>query len=93
MERVRAHIFVSGRVQGVLFRDGTQRQAKRLGIKGWVRNLADGRVEAVFEGEKDKVDKIVNWAEKGPILARVGDLRVEWQKYTGEFESFEIIYG
>lgn len=90
MERVRAHIFVSGRVQGVLFRDGTQRQAKRLGVKGWVRNLADGRVEAVFEGEKDKVEQVVNWAKKGPILARVDDLRVEWQEYTGEFNDFVI---
>ncbi len=92
MERVRAHIFVSGRVQGVFFRDGTQRQAKKLAIKGWVRNLSDGRVEAVFEGEKDKVEQIVNWAKKGPILAKVDDLEVEWQEYKEEFDDFEIRY-
>ena len=93
MDRARAHIFVSGRVQGVLFRDGTQRRAKRLGINGWVRNLADGRVEAIFEGEKNKVEQIVNWAKKGPILAKVKDFKVEWQEYKGEFGDFEIRYG
>lgn len=92
MTKVRAHIFVSGRVQGVLFRDGTRRKAKSLGIAGWVRNLPDGRVEAVFEGEKDKVEKIIDWVRKGPILAKVDNLELEWQEYKGEFNDFEIKY-
>lgn len=93
MEKSRAHVFVSGRVQGVLFRDSARRHAQKLGITGWVRNLSDGRVEAVFEGEKDKVEQIVNWARKGPILAKVDGLDVEWQDCKGEFSDFEIKYG
>lgn len=90
MEKIRAHIVVSGRVQGVLFRDGIRRRAKNLGVKGWVRNLPQGQVEAIFEGDKDKVEQIINWAKKGPILARVERLEVFWQEYKGEFQDFEI---
>ncbi len=86
----RAHIFVSGRVQGVFFRDSARREVLKLGIGGWVRNLEDGRVEAVFEGEKEKVEKMVNWAKNGPIFARVDKMEAEWQEYQGEFKSFEI---
>ena len=93
MQGARAHIFVSGRVQGVLFRDGTRRQAKKLGITGWVKNLGDGRVEAVFEGEKVKVEQIVNWAKRGPILSKVENLEIAWEEHKGEFSSFEIKYG
>jgi len=92
MDYVRAHIFVSGRVQGVFFRDSTKRKAKKLGIKGWVKNLPDGRVEAVFEGKKDKVEQIINWAKRGPIFAKVSNLDLEWQEYKGEFSDFEIVY-
>jgi acylphosphatase len=92
MDYVRAHIFVSGRVQGVFFRDSTKRKAKKLGIKGWVKNLPDGRVEAVFEGKKDRVEQIINWAKRGPIFAKVNNLDLEWQKYKGEFSDFEIVY-
>jgi acylphosphatase len=92
MDYVRAHIFVSGRVQGVFFRDSTKRKAKKLGIKGWVKNLPDGRVEAVFEGKKDRVEQIINWAKRGPIFAKVNNLDLEWQEYKGEFSDFEIVY-
>jgi acylphosphatase len=92
MDYVRAHIFVSGRVQGVFFRDSTKRRAKKLGIKGWVKNLPDGRVEAVFEGKKDRVEQIINWAKRGPIFAKVNNLDLEWQEYKGEFSDFEIVY-
>lgn len=92
MAKVRAHIFVSGRVQRVFFRSGTQTKAKSLGITGWVKNLASGQVEAVFEGDKDKVEKIIDWARKGPILAKVENLELEWQEYKGEFNDFEIRY-
>jgi len=91
-EKVRAHIFASGKVQGVFFRENTVKKAQQLGITGWVKNLADGRLEAVFEGEKDKVEKIVNWAKKGPFLAKVYNLEVEWQEYKGEFNNFEKKY-
>ena len=92
MEKIRAHIIISGRVQGVFFRDSMRIRAKKLGIGGWVKNLRTGQVEAVFEGDKDKVEEIIDWARKGPILAKVQDLQVEWQEYKGEFTDFEIKY-
>lgn len=91
-KRVRAHIFISGSVQGVFFRSNTQSKAKSLEITGWVKNLPDGRVEAVFEGEKEKVQDLIEWAKRGPSFARVNDVDVEWQEYKGEFEDFEIRY-
>jgi len=89
---VRAHIFVSGRVQGVFFRENTRKRAEKLGIKGWVRNLPDGRVEAVFEGEEQAVKEIIKWAQKGPIWAKVEEVEVKWEEYKGEFNDFQIIY-
>lgn len=91
-EKIRAHIIVSGRVQGVYFRQETAKQAGKFGVSGWVRNLNDGRVEAVFEGEKDTVERIVNWIKKGPFFAKVSNLKVDWQEYSGEFNNFEIKY-
>lgn len=90
--KVRAHVFVSGRVQGVFFRYETYRLASRLGVAGWVRNLPDGRVEAVFEGEKDKVDKMVDFCRRGPSAAIVTDIKVIWERPKNEFEGFEIRY-
>jgi acylphosphatase len=91
-EKARAHILVSGKVQGVFFRENTRKQAEKLGVSGWVKNLQDGRVEAVFEGNKDNVEKLVKWAKKGPIWANVKDLDVDWENYKGEFNTFEIRY-
>lgn len=91
-EKARARVVVSGRVQGVFFRQNTQQKAKELGITGWVKNLPDGQVEAIFEGDKEKVEKMVKWAEKGPDSARVDSFNVEWQEYRGEFENFEMRY-
>jgi acylphosphatase len=91
-ERVRAHIFVSGLVQGVFFRSHTQSRARILKITGWVKNLPDGRVEAVFEGEKEKVEKLIEWAKRGPIFARINGIDIKWQDYKGEFNNFEIKY-
>lgn len=88
-EKVRAHILISGLVQGVFFRQNTKEKARGLGVKGWVRNALDGKVEAVFEGEKEKVKEILNWAKKGPPLARVDGINVEWEEYKGEFKNFE----
>ncbi len=91
-EKVRAHVVVSGRVQGVFFRAETQEKAKELGLFGWVKNLSEGRVEAVFEGERAKVEQLVKWAQKGPPGAIVNDLDLSWEEYRGEFSNFEIRY-
>ncbi len=89
-EKLRAHILVSGRVQGVFFRDSTKKKAQSLGVSGWVRNRPDGQVEAVFEGEEKKVKEMVDWARRGPAWAKVDRLDVSWEDYRGGFENFEI---
>lgn len=89
--RVRFHVYVSGRVQGVFFRANTKKQALKLGVKGWVRNLPDGRVEAVFEGSKDAVAGIVAWALYGPPAARVDKLEATREEPEC-IEGFEIRY-
>ena len=91
--RVRAHVFISGRVQGVFFRSETKHEAKKLGVKGWVRNLPDGKVEAVFEGEQENVRELIRFCKQGPSGARVTGADVFWENYTGEFRNFEIRYG
>jgi acylphosphatase len=88
--KVRAHVYISGRVQGVFFRDSTRHLARQHGVAGWVRNLPDGRVEAVFEGEKDAVQRLVDWCHQGPPGARVDRVDVEWQEYTGAFTDFMV---
>ncbi len=90
--KVRAHIFISGRVQGVFFRYRTQDVAMDHNVKGWVRNLPDGRVEAVLEGEKDDVEKVIEFCKVGPPGARVTNLEIEWEPYKGEFKNFQIHY-
>jgi acylphosphatase len=90
--KARAHVFVSGMVQGVFFRSETRLEAKRHGVNGWIRNLPDDRVEAVFEGEQENVKKLVEFCKLGPPGARVTDVEVAWEQYTGEFEDFEIRY-
>ncbi len=87
----RAHVFVSGRVQGVFFRSGTLDEARYLKLTGWVKNLPDRRVEAVFEGPKDKVAKMVNWCSRGPPGANVTDVKADWEQPTGEFNTFAIV--
>jgi len=91
-EKARAHIFVAGRVQGVFYRDTCKKKAEKLGVSGWIKNLRDGRVESVFEGERLDVDKMVNWARKGPIWAKIDDFSVVWDNYQAEFKGFEIRY-
>jgi acylphosphatase len=88
----RCHVFVSGRVQGVFFRQNTLEKAKALGLKGWVKNTKDGKVEAVFEGEREKIEKILEWMRKGPPLARVDGLEIKWEDFKSEFDDFEIRY-
>ncbi len=81
---VRAHVFVLGRVQGVSYRAYAQVEAQRLGLRGWIRNLRDGRVEAVFEGSKEAVDKMLQWCHRGSALAQVSKVLVEWEPADGE---------
>lgn len=92
MANTRAHVYVSGRVQGVFFRAHTQEEAVRRGLSGWVRNLDDGRVEAVFEGPEDKVREIVQWCHRGPSHARVTNVEVRWESPKGEERDFRIAY-
>ncbi len=92
MANVRAHVFVSGLVQGVFFRQKTKRQAESRGVRGWVRNLEDGRVEAVFEGEAADVNALVDFCKKGPGGAQVTNVAVEFEKASGEFRNFNVAY-
>jgi acylphosphatase len=87
---VRAHVFVKGRVQGVFFRVETRQEAKKRNVVGWVQNTFDGRVEAVFEGQKEDVKKLVDFCRRGPSGAKVTDIDVQWQEYSGEFKGFKI---
>jgi len=88
--KVRAHVFVSGRVQGVFFRSETRHEARLRGVKGWVRNLPDGRVEAVFKGEEEAVKELIDFCRRGPPGAKVTKVEVRWEDYTGEFRDFKI---
>jgi acylphosphatase len=79
-------------VQGVFFRSETQDEALRHNLTGWVRNLPDGRVEAVFEGEKENVEKLIEFCGRGPPGARVTNVEVTYEDYKGEFKGFAIRY-
>ena len=91
-ESRRVRVFVSGRVQGVFFRAETHRQALKLGLSGWVRNLGDRRVEAVFEGEKAAVSAMLEWCETGPSLSRVTGVEIVEEAPAGDLGGFEIKY-
>ena len=91
--KARAHVYISGMVQGVFFRYETRNLAEKLGIKGWVRNTPDGRVEAVFEGDKKKIQAMLDFCRRGPPGAQVTDVEVKWENPRGEFSSFGIRYG
>jgi acylphosphatase len=88
----RAHVIVIGIVQGVFFRVETKRAADRIGVTGWVRNRPEGTVEAVFEGEREKVEAAINWCRKGPPSGRVDELQLTWEPFQGEFSGFDITY-
>ena len=89
-ENIRAHILVSGRVQGVLYRRGAQIKARELGITGWAHNVIDGRVGILCEGEKENIEQFIEWCKQGPPLAKVESCEIEYQEYKGEWSSFEI---
>jgi acylphosphatase len=88
----RVHVYISGRVQGVCFRAMTQQTALNLKLTGWVRNMNDGRVEALLEGEDAAVDQMVVWCKTGPPAARVDDIDIIEKPYMGNMRSFHISY-
>ncbi len=90
MDAVRAHVFISGRVQGVNFRASTRDEARRSNVRGWVRNLDDGRVEAVFEGPRAAVHRLVSWSHSGPIGAHVDHVELIWEDPTSAEDGFII---
>lgn len=92
MANRRVRIFVTGRVQGVFFRQALKVTAKKNGIFGWVRNLRDGRVEAVLEGDDSRLGMVIEWAHAGPANARVEDVDIRNEEYLGEFDSFDVRY-
>ncbi|MBI1971424.1 MAG: acylphosphatase [Candidatus Wildermuthbacteria bacterium] len=89
-EKIRIHLFVSGRVQGVLFRQHARARALELGLKGWARNLLDDRVEIIAEGEKENIEKFIEWCKKGPPMAKVEHVAVSFEGYKGEFKDFSV---
>lgn len=91
--KTRAHLLISGDVQGVFFRQETKRRADALNVKGWVRNRPDGKVEAVFEGEVADVKAMAEFCKHGPPGASVTDVELSWENYTDEFNHFRIRFG
>jgi acylphosphatase len=85
----RAHVRVQGSVQGVFFRVETRDRARSLGVSGWVRNMRDGAVEAVFEGPEERVESMVEWCRRGPAGARVESVDVDWEHPARE-EGFAV---
>ncbi len=89
--KTRAHIVISGRVQGVFFRTRTSAKAIESGVTGWIRNLRDGKVEAVFEGEKEAVEKMIDFCKTGPPGALVTAIEVRWETSIGEYSDFTVV--
>jgi acylphosphatase len=90
--KARAHAYVAGRVQGVFFRNSVADLADSLNVAGWVRNLSDGRVETLLEGDKDNVGKIIEFCKRGPPGAHVSELEIKWEEWQGEFTDFKILH-
>jgi acylphosphatase len=89
---VRVRIYVYGTVQGVFFRFFVKEKALQEGIEGWVRNRPDNSVEALFEGEENKIIKMIEWCKIGPSAASVRKVDIKWEKYEGGLQSFEIVH-
>ncbi len=88
--RARAHVFVSGKVQGVFFRSNTRSVARLKQVSGWVKNLSDGRVEAVIEGERGSVEEMVKFLESGPSVSSMDSVDVSWEKPSYKYTTFDI---
>ena len=92
MVQKQIHIFVTGRVQGVFFRQSTKVMAIKNNAKGWVRNLDDGRVEIVAQGETQDIDNLAHWCKTGPANSRVDEFELSEENVSDEFENFEVRY-
>ena len=92
MVQKQIHIFVTGRVQGVFFRQSTKVMAIKNNAKGWVRNLDDGRVEIVAQGETQDIDNLAHWCKTGPANSRVDEFELSEENVSDEFETFEVRY-
>ena len=92
INKKRHHVIISGRVQGVAFRAFTKKKADSLGLVGWVKNITQGRVEAVYEGDEASVLAMTDWCRHGPILARVDKMEQYEETVTGEYYDFQILY-
>ncbi len=92
MTKKQIHLFIRGKVQGVFFRQAIKVIAKKNNITGWVRNLDDGRVEALLEGDSESVNIVVEWSNIGPANARVDEVKIKTKKFQNEFLSFEVLY-
>jgi len=92
MARKRVHLWISGYVQGVNFRHYTRQRATLLGLTGWVKNLSNGQVEVVAEGEEEALQDLIEWCHRGPSLAEVERVEVRWEPYQGEFSHFGIAW-
>lgn len=88
----RVHLNIYGRVQGVLFRDSTRRKAKKEGVFGYAKNLSDGSVEVIAEGEEEKLINLIEYCKRGPLLAKVSQVEVEWEENRDQFSNFKIEY-
>lgn len=91
-DKARVRVLIEGRVQGVYFRAHTRDEALARGLKGWVRNLPDGRVEALFEGDKHLLDSMLSWCRMGPRYAYVDQVEEDWQPYQGDLGDFRVVY-
>ncbi len=91
-KKIRVHLTIKGLVQGVCFRLETRKTAKRADVFGWVKNIANGDVEALIEGEEEAINDLVKWCHHGPSFSRVDTVLIQKQEYKGEFNNFEITY-
>ena len=86
-----AHILISGFVQGVGYRQFVKRKAREFGLTGFVRNLPDGKVEAIFQGSKENIEKMIVFCKKGPFLSEIKEVQAAWEESKESFETFEVI--
>jgi len=92
MKQQRVHLLVTGKVQGVFFRQALKVVAKKNNVLGWVRNLKDRRVEVVLEGDNKSINLVIEWARIGPANSRVDDIEVSNEEFKNEFLTFEVLY-
>ena len=92
MKQQRVHLLVSGKVQGVFFRQALKVVAKKNNVLGWVRNLKDGCVEAILEGDNNSINSVIEWTRIGPANSRVDDIEVSKEEFKNEFSTFDVLY-